>query len=91
MSKIRMSVVFFGDVQGVGFRYTANYAAQRYGLTGWVHNEFDGSVACEVQGEPEGIDRWFQTIQSGRFIQIDRIEKRELTVLEDERSFQVWY
>ena len=33
-----------GQVQGVGFRYRARYAAQSLGLTGWVENEDDGSV-----------------------------------------------
>ena len=28
-----------GQVQGVGFRYRARYAAQSLGLTGWVENE----------------------------------------------------
>ena len=30
-----------GQVQGVGFRYRARYAAQSLGLTGWVENEDD--------------------------------------------------
>ena len=38
-----------GQVQGVGFRYRARYAAQSLGLTGWVENEDDGSVTLEVQ------------------------------------------
>ena len=33
-----------GQVQGVGFRYRARYAAQTLELTGWVENEDDGSV-----------------------------------------------
>ena len=41
-----------GQVQGVGFRYRARYAAQSLGLTGWVENEDDGSVTLEVQGRP---------------------------------------
>ncbi len=41
-----------GQVQGVGFRYRARYAAQSLGLTGWVENEDDGSVTLEVQGDP---------------------------------------
>ena len=40
-----------GQVQGVGFRYRARYAAQSLELTGWVENEDDGSVTLEVQGE----------------------------------------
>ena len=31
-----------GQVQGVGFRYRARYAAQTLELTGWVENEDDG-------------------------------------------------
>ena len=42
-----------GQVQGVGFRYRARYAAQTLDLTGWVENEDDGSVTLEVQGDPE--------------------------------------
>ena len=41
-----------GQVQGVGFRYRARYAAQSLALTGWVQNEDDGSVTLEVQGDP---------------------------------------
>ena len=37
-----------GQVQGVGFRYRARYAAQTLELTGWVENEDDGSVTLEV-------------------------------------------
>ena len=42
-----------GQVQGVGFRYRARYAAQALGLTGWAQNEDDGSVTLEVQGDPD--------------------------------------
>ena len=42
-----------GQVQGVGFRYRARYAAQSLELTGWVQNEDDGSVTLEVQGSPD--------------------------------------
>ena len=41
---------FTGSVQGVGFRYRAQYAAQLLDLTGWVENEDDGSVTLEVTG-----------------------------------------
>ena len=33
-----------GQVQGVGFRYRARYAAQSLALTGWVQNEDKGLV-----------------------------------------------
>ena len=48
-SMIRRQIIFYGRVQGVGFRYKARYMADSLGLTGYVHNEYDGSVKMEVQ------------------------------------------
>ena len=47
---VRKHIVFHGRDQGVGFRYTAKYLAQSLELTGWVRNEWDGTVTMEVQG-----------------------------------------
>lgn len=47
---IRKRIVFHGWVQGVGFRYRARHAAEHLGATGWVRNEYDGSVTMEIQG-----------------------------------------
>lgn len=80
--KIRISAVFHGYVQGVGFRYTASYAASMLGLTGWVRNEYDGSVSSEVQGDRASIDQWIKMTGSGRFIEIDRVDCREIDVRE---------
>ena len=41
---------FVGQVQGVGFRWTSSRIASGLGLTGWVRNEYDGSVTCVLQG-----------------------------------------
>ena len=37
-----------GQVQGVGFRYRARYAAQSLGLTGWVENEDQRSDYIQI-------------------------------------------
>ena len=87
----RYRLNFKGFVQGVGFRWTARNAANMYRLTGYVRNEYDGSVTCEVQGTDEEIDRFIATIRSGRFIDITDIDRRELPVDEDEKSFDVRY
>ena len=50
MSEVRKHIVFYGRVQGVGFRYTAKYLARSLELTGWVKNDWDGTVTMEVQG-----------------------------------------
>jgi hypothetical protein len=46
----RITVRYEGRVQGVGFRYTAVSLAQNLDLTGWVKNEFDGSVSLVAEG-----------------------------------------
>ena len=43
--RVRKRIIFYGDVQGVGFRYRALHAANFLGITGWVRNEWDGSVS----------------------------------------------
>lgn len=48
-TKIRKHIVFYGRVQGVGFRYYAVNKANQLGLTGWVKNLPNGTVEMEVQ------------------------------------------
>ena len=57
MHKIRVSICFYGRVQGVGFRYKLRYLAEKYSVTGWARNEYDGSVSTELQGLEEDIDK----------------------------------
>lgn len=88
---IRQHYIFKGEVQGVGFRYTAKYAAESLGLTGWVKNNWDGSVEMEVQGDDELIERMLSIIYSGRHIYINDIKKKNIQTISDERSFFVRY
>lgn len=78
-----------GQVQGVGFRYRSQYAAQTLGLTGFAQNEDDGTVTLEVQGDPALFDELFAMIQKSDYIQITGIQKTELTCDPWERSFSV--
>ena len=59
---------FTGSVQGVGFRYRAQYAAQLLDLTGWVENNWDGTVDLEAQGSAAQLDRLVPTITPGSII-----------------------
>ena len=76
---IRKHIVFTGAVQGVGFRYRARHAAELYGCTGWVRNEYDGSVVMEIQGEEEQIDRVILAVERGTFVRIENMEAKTLT------------
>ena len=89
MKKIRMEFHFCGQVQGVGFRYTAKYTASGLGITGWVMNEWDGTVTMQAQGTKEQLDQLLSRLENAVFIQIDRIEKTQIAVDEDEYSFRV--
>lgn len=86
---IRQHILFYGRVQGVGFRYQAMYGARQYGLTGWVENLDDGTVEMEVQGTAAGIGRLLTQLQSGRWIRIDGMEAKDEPLQPDERSFRV--
>lgn len=82
-------MIISGEVQGVGFRYRANYAAKGLGLTGYVRNLYDGRVEIEVQGERELITRFLSEVGGGTFIHIEDIESRLIPIVEDEKSFGV--
>ena len=56
MSTLRRRWRFTGTVQGVGFRYYARAAALHLGLTGWVANNWDGSVTLEAQGDRAALE-----------------------------------
>ena len=89
MEKVREHFIFRGNVQGVGFRYTAKYAARAYGMTGWVRNNYDGSVEMDLQGEPELFQKVLQDIYGGTYIDINDIERKRIPVEDGENSFKV--
>lgn len=86
---VRYKMIFTGRVQGVGFRYKARYVANHYGLTGYVRNEYDGSVLVEVQGTELDIQMFLQNLYQDRYIDIDNLEKREIPVIEEENAFYI--
>jgi len=46
----------YGFVQGVGFRFAVERAANSRGVAGWVRNRPDGAVEAVFEGEPEDVD-----------------------------------
>lgn len=80
---------FTGAVQGVGFRYRAKYAADGCGVTGWVKNEWDGSVLMEAQGKEKQINEMLKLINKSQYIVIDRIKSEEIPLEEYENGFHI--
>ena len=89
MSIVRKRFRCTGRVQGVGFRYRAKYAANGMCITGWVKNEWDGSVVMEAQGTEEAIYRMLVMINKSDYIVIDSIETKVIALEEHESSFYV--
>jgi len=88
MKTVRKRIRFFGDVQGVGFRYRAEHAARLYGVSGFVQNEWDGSVLMEIQGTEEAIDCVLMAIERGRYIRITSMQVKTLPLV-SEIGFQI--
>ncbi len=85
---VRKHITFYGWVQGVGFRYRARHAAELYGCTGWVRNEWDGSVTMEIQGTEEAIDNVILAIKRGTYIRIENMDSWMIPVDPEERGFK---
>ena len=86
---IRRSLIFYGWVQGVGFRWRAKSAANALGATGWVRNNFDGSVSMELQGTESQIDGVLLAIERGTYVRIEDLRVKTLPTLDDETGFHV--
>jgi acylphosphatase len=61
---IAKHIIFTGHVQGVGFRFTVHRIANRYQLTGFVRNLYDGNVEMLAQGSGQDIDNCIQDIKN---------------------------
>jgi len=57
--------VVSGQVQGVGFRYSAMAQARRLGLAGWVANLADGAVEGVAAGADESLAQFHAWLQRG--------------------------
>jgi acylphosphatase len=63
MNQIAKHIIFVGQVQGVGFRFTAFNIANHRQLTGFVRNLPDGTVEMLAQGPAQIIDDCIQDIK----------------------------
>lgn len=85
----RWHVYFSGEVQGVGFRFTAQHFAQKLGLTGWVRNLHDGRVEMEVQGPVNRLRTHLIQLKSTPPIHIESYDIQELPAKNSEKKFSI--
>lgn len=58
----RIQAVYTGNVQGVGFRFTAQTLAQGFSVTGWVKNLGNGGVFVVAEADEEILKEFLETI-----------------------------
>ena len=85
----RWHILFEGDVQFVGFRYTARLIARKLGLTGWVRNLEDGRVEAEVQGGVTDLRRFVLRLKAQPHIRITHCASTVIEPDPSERRFAV--
>jgi len=74
----RQRILFFGNVQGVGFRYTTCSVARGFEVTGFVRNCPNRSVELVAEGEPKEIERFLDTLRdqmSGHIVREEVFEE----------------
>ncbi|MFV2142881.1 MULTISPECIES: acylphosphatase [Isoptericola] len=86
---IRVHVLVRGTVQGVGFRWVTQRAAQEAGVAGFVRNRPDGTLEAALEGERSAVDRVLEALRTGPAdAHVTDVEVQEVP-LRDERSFTV--
>ena len=61
----RLHLLISGRVQMVGFRFFTVNLAQKYGLSGWVKNLYDGRVEIEAEGSRQTLTMFLEDIRIG--------------------------
>ena len=80
MTRIRRHIIFYGYVQGVGFRWKAKHTASRLGLSGWVRNLDDGSVELEAEGTERDIEELVSALEGHSWGSVERIECEDIPI-----------
>ncbi len=81
-----MHVLYSGQVQGVGFRYTARTVAQGFEVTGLVRNLLDGRVELLAEGERAELEAFRAAIRESGLGSL--IRQESVSWSEDQGGFR---
>lgn len=87
---LAVTVMIYGKVQGVSFRYHIKELAYSLGVDGWVRNRIDGSVEAFLQGEDIPVNQlvdWCRKGPAGAVV--DSIDYSNATIDQDLSGFRV--
>ena len=85
----RAEVIYRGNVQGVGFRYTARALGLDFAITGFVTNITDGSVQLVAEGEAAEVERFLAAVDTRMGDLVRTREVRWLDPAGDLKSFAI--
>ncbi|KQV08081.1 acylphosphatase [Leifsonia sp. Root112D2] len=86
---IRRRIVVHGQVQGVGFRYSARQRASSLNLAGFVRNAPNGVVEAEIEGDEVAVQQMLDWLRHGpAWATVDALEVTECTP-NDEHGFRI--
>jgi acylphosphatase len=82
-------IIFSGQVQGVGFRYTVRSLARRHPVQGFVRNLPDGTVEVVAQGNSGAINGLLAEVQEHFRSHIRHCERTAATATETFEEFEI--
>lgn len=86
----RMTAIVRGYVQGVYFRASAQEEAVRLGLTGWVANQWDGSVKAVAEGPDQALRQFLRWLHHGPpAARVEQVDVQWSEATGEFHSFQV--
>jgi acylphosphatase len=78
-----------GLVQGVFFRDAVRRRALTAGVSGWVRNNWDGTVEVALEGEPEAVEKLIAFCREGPSgARVDQVEVVEAEV-KSSKGFEI--
>lgn len=85
----RFHLYFSGRVQGVGFRFTARYLANKHSIKGWVMNLAGGGVELEIEGKKDDLNSFLKDLQDEFKDYIIDFKREELPFSGKFKDFQI--
>jgi len=90
MNRCRMTILYSGQVQGVGFRYTAKTVATGFDIAGIVRNLSDARVELVAEGAREELEAFRQAIRGAGLAGFVRDENVAWSEAQNEfRGFEI--
>jgi acylphosphatase len=88
----RLTAVARGYVQGVGYRAFAVREARARGISGWVRNEWDGSVRVVAEGAEEALAEFLRCLERGPSeAEVSGVEAQWSAATGESRGFRVLF